>query len=141
MKSIKQMLQLAADYAPKHDERSFWIGAVGIRGDGAIVFSRNGCSKMIAPELHAEFRLTRKLDVGATIFVARIYKKSRLWANARPCRNCRRMLKSRKVKKIYYTISNNEYGVIDLDQFIEKRNPKGIKLHKFDKRRWIQGES
>lgn len=61
---------------------------------------------------HAEARLAKKLDRGAIVYVVRINRKGKL-VMARPCANCLMILKSKKVKKIYYSISENEYGVIE----------------------------
>ena len=93
----------------KKDRRTFRLGAVGIRSDGALVNSANGPTDHPRPHVHAEFRLCTKLDYGAVVFVARV-KRDESFGIARPCKDCRRILKSRNVKKVYYTISNEEYG-------------------------------
>lgn len=141
MSSIKYFLNIAAEYALKEDNRSFWIGALGVRSDGAIVKSRNGSNYSISPELHAEFRLSKKLDVGAEVYVARLRRDTLEWSTARPCRMCRHILKSKGVKFVYYTISPGEYGVLDLDLFQEKSKPTGIKLDRFSEGRWRRGPS
>ncbi len=94
------------------------IGAVGIRGDGAIVTASNGPviifndeKKGSFPEAHAEIRLSRKLDVGSIVYVARVRKGDGMYGNARPCKDCRTALKARGVKKVFYTIGPNEYGI------------------------------
>lgn len=116
MDFITQLLNLAAQTAAKKnsiDKRSFRLGAVGIRSDGAITTSRNASSYDRFPQGHAEVRLSRKLDLGAIVFVARITRDGN-WALARPCGNCMRTLIKRGVKRICYTIGPNEYGVINL---------------------------
>lgn len=92
--------------------------AMGVRKDGAVVFSCNGHSffpprqRLIIKMAHAEQRLARKLDRGAEVFVARIKRDGSFGLSA-PCSSCRRLLKSRGVSRCFYTISNQDYGVID----------------------------
>lgn len=94
----------------KEDARTFWLGALGIRSDGATVVAKNGPAPDRTRKVHAEYRLQRMLDVGSTVYVARI-KPSGGFGKAAPCQACRKALKHRGVKKVYYTISNNEYGI------------------------------
>lgn len=119
----RRLLALAAAHAlPKDgDPRNFWLGAVGIRADGVLVKARNGSLKPTSPavpgkhrepSIHAEVRLCRKLDLGAEAFVARVSRETGQWALAKPCSGCLSCLLAKGVKRIYYTISPNEYGVI-----------------------------
>ena len=115
----------AAVAIKKDDKRGHRIGAVAIRKDGAIVSASNGgiqetaaeyltvCAdgKKRYPQAHAEVRLSRKLDAGSIVFICRVAGHGS-YALAKPCRNCERVLRNKGVKKVYYTISNNEYGVI-----------------------------
>ncbi len=94
--------------------RQYWIGAVGIRKDGATVTSNNVPCRLQEPAAHAEYRLCRKLDRGAIVFVVRV-KRSGGLALARPCKSCREIMRVRGVRKCYYSISNNEYGVLTYD--------------------------
>lgn len=97
------------------DTRKFRLAAVGERRDGAVVVSCNGgvrgCKVQVA---HAEYRLARKLDYGSVVYVARTLKNGQV-ALARPCSRCLKALSLRNVSRIYYTISDVEYGVIDLE--------------------------
>ena len=105
------------------DMREALIGAVGERADGAVVFARNeavletesnpGQRWSFGPA-HAEWRLAKKLDTGAVVYVARMRKDGTL-AMARPCPGCERVLRSRKVSRVYYTVNQTTYGVWDLD--------------------------
>ncbi len=95
------------------DKRTYALGAVGKRSDGAWVHARNGSSERVQPLAHAERRLLRKLDKGSIIYVARARSGGGM-ALARPCERCLRAMKVRGVKKVYYTIADNEYGVIAL---------------------------
>lgn len=105
--------ELAAKVASKQDDkRTHRVGAVGLRSDGVVVVACNGAAKDRMPEVHAEARLCRKLDFYGTVFVAR--RTATGYRLSRPCPDCQRALKSRRVKRVFYTIDNNEFGVIDL---------------------------
>lgn len=104
---------MAAKVAEKQvDLRNHRLGAVGIRSDGALVFAYNGAAKEANPSIHAEARLCRKLDYYGTVFVTR--RTASGFMLARPCPSCLRKLRTRRVKRVFYTVSNNEYGVISL---------------------------
>lgn len=105
----------------RKDNRSFLIGAAAIRSDGVCVCSANGPVLMHGDDkhyfkwAHAEARVIRKVDKGATVFVVRVCKTTGGFKNARPCQTCINAMRTRMVKKVYYTISNNEFGVIILN--------------------------
>jgi tRNA(Arg) A34 adenosine deaminase TadA len=121
------LLRLAAKYSLSNtkDERHFLLGAVGVRKDGRIVHARNDaildtynrdkpCRFNVYkrfPECHAENRLTRKLDFGATVYVARVRRGDGMLAMARPCVCCSAVLRAFRVKKVFYTIDPIKYGV------------------------------
>lgn len=120
-----KMLRMAAEAAlPTYDNdpRNFWLGCVGIREDGVLVSSQNGASEFstsienyqLIPTAHAEGRLLRKLGKGGIIFVARVSKKDRSLAIACPCPMCQIRIKSFKVKKVFYTINDYQYGMWDV---------------------------
>lgn len=120
---IWRFFAIARRVAIAHDDiRDFYLGAVGIRNDGAIVKASNGPVVMIDsdrkssyPAAHAEFRLSRKLDKGSIVFVCRIKKGNKSFGLARPCKDCQRKLAAKGVKKVYYTINDHEYGVLFLN--------------------------
>jgi hypothetical protein len=116
------LLLSAADMAVPHfdqDRRNFWLGAIGIRADGAMVSSRNGAISYSAsvetyhlnPNSHAEGRLLRKLGKHGIVYVSRVFRKDRTLAMARPCSMCQALCKAHKVKKVFYTINDRQYGV------------------------------
>jgi len=117
MASDKKMLVMAADVAAKinkkFDNRTFLLGAVGMRSDRVIVSSRNITAPDLAPDHHAEARLVRKLTTDSVVWVARVSRQNGDWAMARPCPGCERRLRNTGVKRVVYTISPNEWGVID----------------------------
>jgi tRNA(Arg) A34 adenosine deaminase TadA len=120
-----QMLPLllrAADMAlptTDHDLRKYWLGSVGIRDDGTLVSSKNGEMNIsttvknfqVYANSHAEGRLLRKLGMHGEVYVARVSKKDKSLAMARPCPMCQTRLRAAKVSKVYYTINNNQYGI------------------------------
>lgn len=114
MTNIKKYFDLAKSIAVKGDtriRRQHRLGAVGIRSDGATVTANN--LPNTGPEIHAhaEARVVRKLDWGGTVFVVRIMRNGD-FGLARPCKGCTALMKYNGVKKCYYSINNNEYGVI-----------------------------
>jgi deoxycytidylate deaminase len=112
MNKIVKMLNAAAVSAnQKEDDRNFRVGSVAIRGDGTIVRSCNGAPKHPTPPHHSEARLCRKLDRDAIVFVARTTRDGK-WSMSKPCQHCQRAMKRAYVKKVYYTISDMEYGCI-----------------------------
>ena len=110
----------------RKDKRSFLIGCVAVRNDGALVRSRNSPVVMgnvehtSYPRAHAEFKISKKLDVGAIVFVCRIRELDGKYKLARPCPSCQMILRNCGVKTVYYTINDVEYGVLDLDKMIDK---------------------
>lgn len=107
------------------DKREALIGAIGERADGTVVSSRNSAvldtdgkdNSVPVPfqPAHAEWKLAKKLDTGAIVYVARVRKSDGTLAMSRPCPGCERVLRSRGVSKVYYTISPTSYGVWNLD--------------------------
>jgi tRNA(Arg) A34 adenosine deaminase TadA len=101
-----------------NDDRNFWLGCVGLRKDGAMVFSKNGAvfsttveDYRLLPGSHAEGRVLRKMDWGGVLYVARVTRKDRSLAMARPCPMCMIKIKAKGIKKVFYTINQNQFGV------------------------------
>jgi tRNA(Arg) A34 adenosine deaminase TadA len=117
-KKIFGFLEMAAQVASKDKEgrRRYWIGAVGIRGDGTMVSATNGSADRPNRTIHAEYRLANKLDYDAVVYVARVRICDGEFSLAKPCASCRKALKSKRVKKVYYTKSPEEYGVLTYDE-------------------------
>jgi tRNA(Arg) A34 adenosine deaminase TadA len=113
---IYNYFRLAGKAAEKDmTNKSFLLGAVGIRGDGTIVSATNSISQVPNRMLHAEKRLCNKLDYGATVYVARVRLLNGEYALSRPCPDCYKALKYKNVSRCYYTVSETEWGVIDFD--------------------------
>ena len=108
------MFQYAAVIAArKCDNRTFMMGAVGVRRDGTVVSSSNILTKDRNGHAHAEARLVRKLDYGSTVYVVRVSRSGK-YRMARPCSACQLRMFHRGVTNVYYTIDEREYGVIRL---------------------------
>ena len=113
-----QLLRLAGKAAnPNTDHyRTAFVGAVCVRLDGVLVSSRNGSTSSNSekiPSAHAEARIVNRSGYGAIIYVARVRRDGSL-AMAKPCSRCEASMRSMRVKKVYYTINETEYGVICL---------------------------
>ncbi len=114
--NIVEMFQLAATFSLKSkDRRTYILGASAKRGDGVIVVARNEPVRSPIASAHAEARLSKKLDYGATVFVVRIVYP---WINpefrlAKPCDACFRQLRLKMVKRIYYTTGPSSWSFID----------------------------
>jgi len=111
---MDRYLKLAIEMSSKGAKvRRAYLGAVGIRSDGTIVTSFNGCAENRKPEIHAERRLVAKLNSGSTVYVARIRRDDGSLAMAKPCKRCENAMRHRGVKKVIYSIGPNEYGTIE----------------------------
>lgn len=126
-----EMFKLAAKMAlptSDIDNRGFLHGCVGIREDGAVVYSRNGAVKytstiehyQLIPNSHAEGRVLRKLGKGGIIYVARISKKDGTLTTSAPCAMCSIRIKAFKVRKVFYSLNQTQYGVWDVKKDIHR---------------------
>jgi tRNA(Arg) A34 adenosine deaminase TadA len=117
MSTVEKYFRLARKTALKGDskeaKRSYRLGAVGIRSDGTIVASSNISHRTPEPQAHAEARVVKKLDWGGVVYVVRIQSNGKL-AIARPCKKCQSAMRLRGVRRCYYSVSENEYGVLEL---------------------------
>lgn len=112
MTRVDRFFNLAKEKAVSGDSiRKYRLGAVGVRSDGATVTSRNLSTRVPEPNAHAEKRLVKKLDSGSVVFVVRVLADGSL-TMARPCVNCQNAMRGRGVKQCFYSINDNEYGVI-----------------------------
>jgi len=98
---------------PSCDRRGFFVGAVAVRKDGAVVSTRNSPTRIPSHSAHAEVRLMRKAGMGSIVFVARVLRDGR-WALAKPCLKCQSLLKNKKVKKVYFTVKDGEYDSMNV---------------------------
>lgn len=106
------LLNMAAKIAQGGDKKkSYLLAAVIKRKDGAIVIAENIITKEQNPQAHAEYRALRKADLGCELYVARVLRKNGQWAMARPCKHCQAIIRNKGVRRVYYTIGPNEFGV------------------------------
>ena len=106
---LSEAAQMAYD---NKDYKNYYLCALGVRRDGAVVKSCNIPNIVQNHKAHAECRLVRKLDKGSTVYVSRVSRSGHV-CMARPCPICYQFLKRKGVKRCYYTISESEYGTID----------------------------
>lgn len=102
-----------------------FIGALGIRKDGAIIRAINGSIRnsygtsnsssgkepVKSAKYHAEGRLLNKIDSGGIIYVARRRRDNGERAMARPCIRCQPLIRNFRVDKVFYSIDENYYGI------------------------------
>jgi cytidine deaminase len=93
--------------------KRYYFGAIGIRNDGRIVHSTNLRNPDATINCHAETRLCSKLDKDSEVYVLRTNRNGSRILLARPCNGCQNKMKATGVKKVYYSISNNEFGQIE----------------------------
>jgi tRNA(Arg) A34 adenosine deaminase TadA len=115
MSKVERYFRLAKTIAVKGDtpviKRNHRLGAVGIRSDGVIVTASNIPCRDLYAMAHAEARLVKKLNYGSEIFVVRILSNNTL-GNACPCIKCQNAMRLRGIRRVYYSISDDKYGVI-----------------------------
>jgi tRNA(Arg) A34 adenosine deaminase TadA len=109
----KIAFQLAAGLVGPDDGRRHRLVAVGVRHDGVVVTARNGKPIGQEPRHHAESRLAKKLTPRSDVYVVRINRRGDFLL-ARPCKRCANILRSAGAKKVFYSISDNDYGVMKL---------------------------
>jgi tRNA(Arg) A34 adenosine deaminase TadA len=104
---VKDMIKVAGAFAKAgSSKRHYWIAAIGIRKDGAIVMSRNETTRVPNPDGHAEKRLTKKLGMDAPfVLVVRINRDGSMQL-AKPCVRCEGALRAHRVKSIFYTTAD-----------------------------------
>jgi tRNA(Arg) A34 adenosine deaminase TadA len=112
-RKIFSYFEIAARTATSQENnRHFLLGAIAIRKDGTMVRALNSPTEDPKREVHAEFKLCRKIDSGATVYVARVRIMDGAFAMAKPCPSCMKLLISKRVSRIYFTTGNNEFDSI-----------------------------
>jgi len=113
MKIEKYLLQAVRRAMTGHKRKGFHA-AVGIRADGAIIYSRNNRQYVPTPSAHAEARLCRRLGRNAPLVIVVRIDKSGEWAMSKPCPGCEALLRRAKVKKVIWTSSARQYKQLSL---------------------------
>lgn len=110
MKELHRAAWLAAN--SKVRDKNYFLACLALRKDGVMVHSTNSTvAENPTPSAHAESRCLRKTGSEAILWVARVLKDRKTWAMAKPCRHCRSLILNKNVKRVYYTIGPNEYGI------------------------------
>ena len=110
----KNFLDIATKIATKKDDkRAFIVGAVGVRSDGVIVMASNGPTPNPSRLVHAEYRISRKLDYGSIVYVVRLRRDGSL-AMAKPCADCEKALRSKHVKEVWYSTADGAVDKLEL---------------------------
>jgi len=126
MKRKERYIQLALELARLHgDHKDQLHGAVLVRGSRVINVGWNAqryhslanrfCNQQgVYKLLHAEASAISGVDdcSGADIYVAR-YKKGKA-ALSKPCYVCEGLLRHLKIRRVFYSISDDEIGVLKL---------------------------
>lgn len=108
--------------AAKKDNRSFLVGSVAVRKDGTMVQAINSPTQEPDRTTHSEYRISKKCDVGAMVYVVRVRLLNGLHAMSRPCKTCEKIMRHRGISKAFYTIDHlGSYGVMDFDKNTEHK--------------------
>ncbi len=111
---MNRYFKMAIIIATKNkDGRDFLLGACCVRKDGRVVVAQNIRNADKNHKCHAETRVSRMSDKGSVVYVVRLTKDGKL-ANSKPCVGCQNSMRARGVKKCFYSISEKEYGVMEL---------------------------
>jgi len=126
---MKRTIEIAKS-SMDHSDNRFYLAAVGTNNNTIICHSNNLMGKSHPTQarharnagnphaifLHAEIGcIIRGKGYIDTLFVARIYRDGTLGL-AKPCPICMLAIKEKEsgIKKVWYTINNNEYGFIKI---------------------------
>lgn len=104
----------------RKDRRAFLLGCIGKRSDGAMVKSINSPTAYPIRQGHAEYKVCRKLDYGAEIYVARVRIVDGEFGMSMPCPNCSKYIQTMGVNRVYYTINSSKYGIWDVKKDYHK---------------------
>lgn len=110
MKVEKYFLQAVRLAFSDSDVGKTWLhAAIGIRADGAIVYSRNHKCKTPAPSAHAERRVCRKLGIDSPLVIVVRVNKQGQWMMSKPCLNCQNAMRRCGVKRVLYSVAHEQY--------------------------------
>jgi tRNA(Arg) A34 adenosine deaminase TadA len=127
MSKIDKYFSIAKKEAKKAKNEDYKHGAVLVKGGSIISVSHNvsipskfadrykihGGIATRHAEINCVLGLDKKVTSGAVLFVVRVSRGGNLRLS-KPCPMCRSVLEYVGVKKVYYSIDNDEYGVIRL---------------------------
>ena len=125
-KYLKHLIKQSHKYV--FDQKmDFWLLAMIVSGGRILSIAANEHKKSMFVDAyyashcnaHAELgaikQVRRKIDLrGAKMYVLRVQRDHCTLALARPCPSCQELLLAYGIKKVIYTISASEYGVLNL---------------------------
>lgn len=122
---VSNYAALAAKEAiSRADCRTFLLGAIGVRSDGALVKSRNLPTMGREIAAHAEARLVKKLDYGSIVIVVRVKKADGTLGCSKPCPSCEALMSARGVKCVYYV--NHDGSIKKMKLHRRRRHKRNI---------------
>jgi deoxycytidylate deaminase len=134
--SVLDFLAVAETIAERSTLKRFNVGAMIVK-DGDISTGWAHMSDLqlqkyisIHAEMHALWRANPKSLDGADCFLVTLSAKSRNRTNSKPCESCMAHLYDAGIRKVYYTVSNDEYGIVDFRkgfpdiEMIKTRSPE-----------------
>jgi deoxycytidylate deaminase len=136
---IEEFLAVTETMAERSTLKRFQVGAL-IHKDGEISTGWAHMSDLqlqnyisIHAEMHALWRANPKSLEGADCYLVTLSAKSKNKTNSKPCESCMAHLYDAGIRKVYYSVSNNEYGIIDFRrgfpeiEMIKTRTPEDWK--------------
>jgi deoxycytidylate deaminase len=134
--SVLDFLAVAETIAERSTLKRFNVGAMIVK-DGDISTGWAHMSDLqlqkyisIHAEMHALWRANPKSLDGADCFLVTLSAKSKNRTNSKPCESCMAHLYDAGIRKVYYTVSNEEYGIVDFRkgfpdiEMIKTRSPE-----------------
>ena len=116
---IEEFLSVTESMAERSTLKRFQVGAL-IHKDGEISTGWAHMSDLklqkyisIHAEMHALWRANPKALDGADCYIVTLSAKSKNRTSGKPCETCMAHLYDAGIRKVYYSESNEEYGVID----------------------------
>jgi deoxycytidylate deaminase len=116
---IEEFLAVTENMAERSTLKRFHVGAL-IHKDGEISTGWAHMSDLklqsyisIHAEIHALWRANPKFLEGADCFLVTLSAKSKNRTNSKPCKSCMAHLYDAGIRRVYYSVSNDEYGEID----------------------------
>jgi deoxycytidylate deaminase len=116
---IEEFLAVTESIAERSTLKRFQVGAM-LHNDGEISTGWAHMSDLqlqnyisIHAEIHALWRANPKALDNADCYLVTLSAKSKNRTNSKPCESCMAHLYDAGIRKVYYTVSNDEYGIID----------------------------
>jgi deoxycytidylate deaminase len=116
---VNEFLSVTESMAERSTLKRFQVGAL-IHKDGEISTGWAHMSDLklqnyisIHAEIHALWRSNPKFLDNAECYIVTLSAKSRNRTSGKPCQSCMAHLYDAGIRKVYYSVNNEEYGEID----------------------------